>query len=119
MAAPPGSTSPPHNPKQYNGYKAYWSDGAQLGPEQADAVSDEIAKADIFKGVKNDGYDSLVKSGMISVVGRDFDEKYIAAVTAQIVNPGAIPAVADELRIVYIPLHGVGYRIIMEKLKRV
>lgn len=61
-----------HNPKQYNGYKAYWSDGAQLGPEQADAVSAEIAKTDIFDGVlyAEGDFERALESGMIGAARR-------------------------------------------------
>lgn len=108
-----------HNPKQYNGYKAYWSDGAQLAPEQADAVSAEIKKTDIFDGVKTGDFDKFVSEGKIILLGEDFDEKYIARVCAEIVNPDAIPAVADDFTVVYSPLHGAGVRIVPEVLRRV
>ncbi|MBQ7719323.1 MAG: phospho-sugar mutase, partial [Clostridia bacterium] len=107
-----------HNPKQYNGYKAYWSDGAQIGPEQAEAIEAKIGAADIFSGVKRGDFDALVRSGMIEYVGKDVDEKYLAEVLKQRVDPSAIPAVADDLKIVYTPLHGTGYRLIPECLRR-
>ncbi|MCR5263231.1 MAG: phospho-sugar mutase [Clostridiales bacterium] len=107
-----------HNPKQYNGYKAYWSDGAQIGPEQAEAIEASIKAADIFDGVKRGDFDRLLGSGMIEYVGAEVDEAYLAEVLKQRVDPDAIPAVAEELKIVYTPLHGTGYRLIPECLKR-
>ncbi len=107
-----------HNPKQYNGYKAYWEDGAQLPPEHADTVSAEIAKVDIFDGVKRMSFDEGVKSGIITVIGAEIDEKYLAQVQAQAVNPNAVKNVADNLKIVYTPLHGTGHKLVPEILKR-
>ena len=107
-----------HNPKEYNGYKAYWDDGAQLPPEHAATVSAEIAKIDIFNDVKLTDFETAVKDGKITVIGEETDEKYLSAVKEQLVNPEAIKNVADELKIVYSPLHGTGYRLIPEILDR-
>lgn len=108
-----------HNPKQYNGYKAYWEDGAQLPPEHADTVSTEIAKLDLFADVKFCDYDEAIASGIITVIGASIDEKYLAAVETQAVNPGAVSAVADDLKIVYTPLHGTGHRLVPEIMRRI
>ena len=108
-----------HNPKEYNGYKAYWEDGAQLPPEHADTVSKEISKVDIFGGVKITDFDSAVKNGSIVIIGSEIDEKYLMAVEKQVVNRDAIKNVADGLKIVYTPLHGTGYKMVPEILKRV
>ena len=107
-----------HNPKQYNGYKAYWEDGAQLPPEHADVVSATMQKLDIFEDVKLADFDEALTAGKIVMLGRDMDEKYLACVQAQAVNPEAVKAVADELKIVYSPLHGTGYRLVPEILRR-
>ena len=108
-----------HNPKEYNGYKAYWDDGAQLPPEHADVVCAEIARLDIFRDVKIADYDEAVKSGAITLIGAEMDEKYLAAVQAQAVNPAAVKKVADDLRIVYTPLHGTGHKLVPEVMRRV
>lgn len=107
-----------HNPKQYNGYKAYWEDGAQLPPEHADTVSSEINKLDIFADVRTCDYEAAVADGRIRVIGAEMDERYLAAVAAQAVDPQAVQAVADSLSIVYTPLHGTGYRLVPEILRR-
>ncbi len=77
-----------HNPKEYNGYKAYWADGAQLGPEHADVVSAEIAKIDIFKDVKTADYGEAVSKGLI-------EQGYgaIIPVEEQMVPDGNFPTV--------------------------
>lgn len=107
-----------HNPKEYNGYKAYWEDGAQLPPEHAKTVSSEIEKIDIFNDVKYADFDKCVDQGKIVILDQDMDEKYLAAVMQQLVNPDAIKKVADDLQIVYSPLHGTGYRLIPDILAR-
>lgn len=108
-----------HNPKEYNGYKAYWEDGAQLPPEHADTVCNEISHLDIFRDVKHMGYEEALQKGLITVIGKEIDEKYLAAVQAQAVNPSAVKKVADELRIVYTPLHGAGYKLVPEIMHRI
>ena len=107
-----------HNPKEYNGYKAYWEDGAQLPPEHAKTVSAEIEKIDLFKDVKYADFDLALENGDIIILDQDMDEKYLAAVMQQLVNPDAIKNVANDLQIVYSPLHGTGYRLIPDILAR-
>ena len=108
-----------HNPKQYNGYKAYWDDGAQLPPEHANTVYAEICKIDIYNDVQRIDFDAAVKDGKITVIGRDMDEKYLAKVEEQLVNPDAVKHVADELKIVYTPLHGAGHKLVPEIFERI
>ncbi|MBQ2249549.1 MAG: phospho-sugar mutase [Clostridia bacterium] len=107
-----------HNPKQYNGYKAYWEDGAQLPPEHADTVSAEIDKLDIFRDVKQIPLAQALKEGTVRMIGAEIDEKYLENVLAQAVNPSAIAAVADTLSIVYTPLHGTGHKLVPEVVRR-
>ncbi len=108
-----------HNPKQYNGYKAYWEDGAQLPPEHADTVSAEIAKLDIFEDVKRADFDEAVNSGMITIIGEEVDKAYLAKVSEQLVNPMAVKNVADDLKIVYTPLHGAGHKMVPAILEKI
>ena len=104
-----------HNPKKYNGYKAYFEDGAQLSPENAKTVSDAMATLDIFDDVPTP---DKANEDLIVMLGRDFDEKYLEKVLAESVNPDAVREVADELEIVYTPLHGAGTRLVPEVLRR-
>ncbi len=103
-----------HNPTEYNGYKVYWEDGAQIGPEQADVICDAIAAIDIFDGVPAP---EAAKPELIETIGENIDKRYIEEVLAQRVNPEAIPAVADNFSIVYTPLHGAGITMVPEVLK--
>ena len=108
-----------HNPKQYNGYKAYWDDGAQLPPEHANTVYSEICKIDIFKDVKRIDFDKAVSDRKITIIGREMDKKYLSKVQEQLVNPDAVKTVADDLKIVYTPLHGTGHKLVPEILTRI
>ena len=107
-----------HNPKVYNGYKAYWADGAQISPEQAKIVSDAINAVDIFTGVRKADFDEGVNKGAIEILGKETDEKYLDVVLSQSVNPTAISDVADTFKVVYTPFHGTGRILIPEALKR-
>ncbi len=108
-----------HNPKEYNGYKAYWEDGAQIGPEQAAVVSAERAKFDALDLSEMADFDKAVKDGTITVLTRDFDELYLKEVIATAVNPELVKEAADELKVVYTPLHGAGTRLVPEVFKSV
>ena len=107
-----------HNPKEYNGYKAYWADGAQLGPEHADVVSAEIAKIDIFKDVKLTDYLKAREEGIIEILGKDMDEVYIRKVMETSITRKYIEQVGPEMKIVFTPFHGAGYKLVPEILKR-
>ena len=106
-----------HNPKEYNGYKVYWSDGAQLPPNHADQVAKIMGASDVFD-VKAADYDQAVADGLITIMGEETDEKFLANVMAQVNDQGAVDAVADTFKMVYTPFHGTGYKLIPEALKR-
>ena len=107
-----------HNPKEYNGYKVYWSDGAQLPPQKAAAIAQQMEAIDIFTGFKTCDFDEAVKTGKIEILGRETDEAFLEQVLAQAIDKEAVAAVADDFRIVYTPFHGCGYRLVPEALKR-
>ena len=107
-----------HNPKEYNGYKAYWSDGAQISPEQAKVVKEAIAGYDPLDNSGIMPYDEGVKNGLIVELSEDFDERYLAAVLSTMRDKELIPTVADNLKVVYTPLHGAGYRLVPEVFRR-
>ena len=107
-----------HNPKEYNGYKVYWSDGAQLPPHHAEAIARELEKIDIFTGIKTMAYDDAVAQGLIEVIGQETDEAFLQEVMAMVTDPQAIPAVADSFKLVYTPFHGCGYKLVPEALRR-
>lgn len=108
-----------HNPREYNGYKAYWADGAQLAPEHADVVAAEFRKIDIFRDVRTMNYDEALESGLIEIIGSEMDEKYMACVLEQSVGGKYIEAAAADMSIVYTPFHGAGYKLVPEVLRRI
>lgn len=107
-----------HNPKEYNGYKVYWSDGAQLPPKHAQAIADEMARIDIFTGIRRMDYAEALSSGLVTVIGAETDEAYLERVLSQAINPAVVAKVADSFKVVYTPFHGAGYRLVPEALKR-
>ncbi len=108
-----------HNPKEYNGYKAYWEDGAQISPEQAKIVSKAAEKIEVLGGAAKIPFEEGVKNGIIEILGEDFDEKYLSAVIKTAINPEIVKTVGDSLKIVYTPLHGTGYKLVPEVLSRI
>ncbi len=106
-----------HNPKEYNGYKVYWSDGAQLPPAHADEVAKIMRESDVFSVTAMD-YDQAVAEGKITLMGAETDEKFLANVMEQVNDQAAVAAVADTFKMVYTPFHGTGYKLIPEALKR-
>ncbi len=107
-----------HNPKEYNGYKVYWEDGAQLPPHHADAIAKKMEELDIFTAVKRLEYDEAVAEGMVTVMGAETDEKFLGNVMAQVNDKATVEKVADTFKMVYTPFHGTGYKLIPEVLKR-
>ncbi len=108
-----------HNPKEYNGYKVYWEDGAQLPPKEADVVLAEIEKTDIFKGVRTMDFDLAVKKKKIILMGEEVDEAFLVHVLGCAINREAPKAVGENFKIVYTPFHGTGYRLVPEILSRI
>ncbi len=107
-----------HNPKEYNGYKVYWEDGAQLPPEHADEVARKMTELDVFDCVKLADYDKAVADGAIVLMGKETDEKFLANVMAQANDKAVVARVADRFKMVYTPFHGTGHKLIPEALRR-
>ena len=107
-----------HNPKEYNGYKVYWADGAQLPPRHAQIVAEKMDKLDIFTSIRATDFDEAVASGLITVMGEETDELFLKNVMAQANDFEAVKAVADTFKLVYTPFHGAGHRLVPEALRR-
>lgn len=107
-----------HNPAKYNGYKVYGADGAQLNPELAAIVLDEIGKTDMFKDVKTCDFDKAVADGKIVMIGDDVESAYLDCVAAQSINSDLIREKGDSLTFVYTPFHGSGNKPVRKILKR-
>ena len=107
-----------HNPKEYNGYKVYWEDGAQLPPQHASTVAAKMAELDLFESIKLADYDEAVASGMITILGAETDERFLANVMGQVNDAESVKQVADDFSIIFTPFHGTGHKLIPEALKR-
>ncbi|MBQ8264397.1 MAG: phospho-sugar mutase [Oscillospiraceae bacterium] len=107
-----------HNPKEYNGYKVYWSDGAQLPPKQADEIAQQMAQIDIFTGFKSMDFDEAKAAGFIEILGSETDEAFLDRVLGQAIDKEVVKRVADDFHIVYTPFHGTGHKLVPEALKR-
>ncbi len=107
-----------HNPKEYNGYKVYWADGAQLPPHHADAIARKMSELDVFGSVRMADYAEAVQDGRIVLMGTETDERFLQNVMAQANDPGAVLAVAETFKMVFTPFHGTGYRLVPEALRR-
>lgn len=108
-----------HNPKEYNGYKAYWEDGAQLSQSHADEVSRSILAKDIFADVGHMDFGEAKRQGLVTIVGEEVDRAYLSAVLAESVDAGTVREMADDFSMVYTPFHGAGYKLVPEVLGKI
>ncbi|MBP3493507.1 MAG: phospho-sugar mutase [Oscillospiraceae bacterium] len=106
-----------HNPKEYNGYKVYWSDGAQLPPQHADAVAERLSKIDIFKDIKTMDFDEAVEKGLIEILGDETDRRFMKHVVSTINDRESMAKVADNFEVVFTPFHGCGHKLVPEALR--
>ncbi|MBQ1334905.1 MAG: phospho-sugar mutase [Clostridia bacterium] len=106
-----------HNPKEYNGYKAYWEDGAQMSLENSKKVSDIMAETDMFTDVKTADFDAAVSEGKIVIMGRETDEAYLNCVLSEAVDTSYVKKAG--LKVVYTPFHGAGYKLVPEVMERI
>lgn len=97
-----------HNPPEYNGYKVYWEDGAQITPPHDKGIMDEVKAVTDYNTVKTMALEEAKAAGLYQVIGADIDDGYIAELKKQVLHQDAIDAVGDEIKIVYSPLHGTG-----------
>ncbi len=97
-----------HNPPEYNGYKAYWEDGAQVTAPKDKEIIEEVKKVTDYHQVKTMDKDEAVKAGLYQVIGAEIDDAYMVELKKQIIHPEIIKEVADDIRIVYSPFHGTG-----------
>ncbi len=97
-----------HNPPEYNGYKVYWEDGAQITPPHDKGIMDEVEAVTDYNTVKTMGLEEAKKAGLYEVIGQEVDDGYIAKLKKQVIHQDSIDAVGKELKIVYSPLHGTG-----------
>ena len=97
-----------HNPPEYNGYKVYWEDGAQIVPPIDGEIISEVNAITDYSTIKMMELDEAVSKGLYNVVGEELDKKYIDTLKSLVLNPDVIKNNAKDLKIVYTPLHGTG-----------
>ncbi len=97
-----------HNPPEYNGYKVYWEDGAQVTAPKDVEIIGEVQAIKGFDEVKTMDKDAAVAAGLYQVIGQEIDDKFIAQLKKQIIHPDVIAEMADDIKIVYTPLCGTG-----------
>ena len=97
-----------HNPPEYNGYKVYWEDGAQITPPHDSGIMDEVKKVTDYATVESMDKIAAIAAGMYQQIGADIDDPYIAELKSLVLHQDCIDAVKDDLTIVYTPLHGTG-----------
>ena len=97
-----------HNPPEYNGYKVYWADGAQITPPHDKGIMDEVKAVEDYTTMKTMSKDAAKEAGLYESIGAAIDDAYIAELKKQVKHQDAIDAAAKDLKIVYTPLHGTG-----------
>ena len=97
-----------HNPPEYNGYKVYWEDGAQITPPHDKGIMDEVKAVEDYTTMKTMSAEEAKAAGLYEVIGAEVDDAYIAELKKQVIHQDAIDAVGKDLKIVYSPLHGTG-----------
>lgn len=107
-----------HNPKEYNGYKVYWSDGAQVIPPQDRGIIEEVRKVAGAHQIKSDNFDDARRKGLIELIGKSLDSEFIGALDAVRMRKDLCGKSGGELKIVYTSLHGTGIRAVPMALSR-
>ena len=97
-----------HNPPEYNGYKVYWSDGAQIVPPIDKGIIDEVLSIKDFSLIKTLNKNEAIEAGLLNYVGEEIDDAFINALKSSCLNPEIIKKEAKNVKIVYTPLHGAG-----------
>jgi len=99
-----------HNPREYNGYKVYWEDGAQVTPPHDSNIMDEVVKVTSFDMVKTMDKDAAIAAGLYNVISEEIEEGYFGELRKLSIHPEVIKEMAKDIKIVYTPLHGTGLR---------
>ncbi len=97
-----------HNPPEYNGYKAYWEDGAQVTAPKDKEIITEVKSVTDYHEVKTMSKEDAMAAGLYQVIGKEIDDAYMVELKKQIIHPEIIREVADDIKIVYTPFHGTG-----------
>ncbi len=108
-----------HNPPQYNGYKVYWEDGAQITAPLDREIIGEVNRIEGYEQLKSVSRDEAEKSGLLTMIGSEIDREYIEEIKKLILSPSSIQNMADQIKIVYTPIHGTGNRPVQRVLAEI
>lgn len=97
-----------HNPPEYNGYKVYWEDGAQIVPPKDKQIIEEVNNVTDYASIKKMNREDAEKEGLYHVIGKEIDDRYIEELKKQSLNMDIVKEISDDMTIVYTPLHGTG-----------
>ena len=106
-----------HNPPEYNGYKVYWEDGAQIVAPKDMQIIEEVRKVKDFSEIKKMNQEEAIQNGYYNIIGKEIDKQYKEELKKLVLNPDIIRKVQKDVRIVYTPLHGTGIKIVPDLLK--
>ena len=107
-----------HNPAEYNGYKVYWEDGAQITPPHDKNIMDHVSKVTDYADIKTMSLKEAEDKGLFNIISEDMDEHYYQALMAQLIHTDVLDKAAGDITVVYSPLHGTGNVPVQEVLKR-
>lgn len=108
-----------HNPPEYNGYKVYWEDGAQIITPIDEGIINEINKITDYSKIIMMNKQEAIQKGLYNIIGKEIDDRYIEEIKKNILNPEAIKEQAEKLKIVYTPLHGTGGKLVTRVLSEI
>ena len=107
-----------HNPPEYNGYKVYWEDGAQITPPHDKNILAHVAEVTDYAEIQMISLDEAKATGLYNIIPAELDEHYYDSLIQQLIHTDVIPKVTEEIKIVYTPLHGTGNVAVQEVLRR-
>ncbi|MBR1883365.1 MAG: phospho-sugar mutase [Clostridia bacterium] len=108
-----------HNPPEYNGYKVYYEDGAQVTSPRDKDIIDEVNKITDFATIKSMDLEEAKEKGLYNEIGKEIDDEYIETLKKYVLNPEIVKEMGDKLKIVYTPLHGTGRKSVQRILKEI
>ena len=108
-----------HNPPKYNGYKVYWDDGAQIVPPVDKDITAKVRAIESFKEIKEISEEEAKQKGLLTIIGKEMDDKYLDVLKKSILNPEIVKKNGKDLKIVYTPLHGTGNTVVERLLNEI
>ena len=108
-----------HNTKEYNGYKVYWEDGAQMPPDMADKVHENMKDTDVLSDIITMDKDIALNKGLLNIIGKEIDNAYVERVLGESEYTKYTKKYSDDFKLVYTPFHGCGYKLVPLVLEKI